>query len=52
VIVGLFSTTPTDRPDSFKAASYSSRKICKLQMEHKAVTVTDVNPHVAGAINI
>ena len=52
MFVGLFITTPTDRPDSYKAARHRSKKICRLQLKHKATTVTDVNPHVAGAINI
>ena len=40
-----------DRPASFSVAQ-SLFEICnRLQPEHKAVTVTDVNPHIARAIN-
>jgi hypothetical protein len=42
----------TDRPASFKAAGRRSRYFCRLQLEHKAATLTCVNPHIARAINI
>ena len=30
---------------------HSSRYFCRLQLEHKAATVTYVNPHIARVIN-
>jgi len=42
----------TDRSASFKAAGHRSRYFGRLQLEHKAATVTYVNPHIVRAINI
>jgi len=52
VIVGLFTNINTERPALYKAGGHRSRYFCRLQLEHKAATVTYVNPHIARAINI
>jgi hypothetical protein len=52
MIVSLFINISTDRPASFKAARHRSRYFCRLQLVHKAATVTCVNPYIARAINI
>jgi len=49
---GLFITlTLTDRPVSFSVAQSLFEIHNRLQPEHKAATVTWVNPHTARAIN-
>jgi len=52
MIVGLFINVNTDRPASLKAAGHRSRYLRRLQLDHKAASVTYVNPHIARAMNI
>jgi len=51
-VLGSFIIMNTGLPASYKAAGHRSRHFCRLQRGHKAVTVTDVNPHIARWINI
>jgi len=41
----------TDRPASFSVAQSLFEIHNRLQLEHKAATVTCVNPHIAREIN-
>ena len=50
MMVGLFISTLTDRPASFKAVGHRSRYFCR-QLEHKAATLALMAPHIARAIN-
>jgi len=50
--VSSLPLTLADSPASYKAARQRSIYFCRLQLEHKAATVTYVNPHIAGVINI
>jgi len=50
--VSSLQLTLTDRPASFSVAQSLSKIHNRLQLEHKAITVTDVNPHTARAINV
>jgi len=51
-MVGLFITTLTDRPASFKAAGHLSRYFCSLQLKHKAVALALMTPYITCMINI
>ena len=42
----------TNRPASNLVSGHPSRYFCRLQLDHKAATVTCVNPHIARAIKI
>jgi len=43
--------TITDRPASFSVAQSLFEMHNRVQLEHKAATVTCVNPHIARTIN-
>jgi len=52
VIVGLFITTLTDRPASFKATGHRSRYSADCNWNTRQATLALVIPHIASAINI
>jgi len=49
--VSSLPLTLTDRPASFSVVQSLFEIHSRLQLEHKAATVTCVNPHIARAIN-
>ena len=51
-IMDPFININTDSSASYKAAGHRSSYFCRLQLEHKATTLTGVNPHIVPAINI
>jgi len=50
--LGSFTNIYTDSPASYKAVRHRSRYFCGLQLEHKAPTITYINPHIARATDI
>jgi len=50
-VVSSLLLTFTDRPASFSVAQSLFEIHNRLQLEHKAATVTCVSPHTARAIN-